>query len=107
MCSSDLAAIHFWVGVPGTITGIPQLSDAAREQCVDVTFTARPGQRVGEVLHSFDRLGWVITRGATGDDAFVRAHDIVTAHPFSIAPAPADEQESDRLDRVRRYARGG
>ncbi|MFF4097634.1 ATP-grasp domain-containing protein [Streptomyces sp. NPDC001834] len=101
------AAIHFWVGDPGTVTDVPQLSDTAREQCVDVTFTARPGQRIGEVLHSFDRLGYVITRGATGDDAFARAHGIVTSHPFAIAPASFDERESDRLDRVRRYARGG
>ncbi|MFJ8113198.1 ATP-grasp domain-containing protein [Streptomyces sp. NPDC096132] len=101
------AAVHFWVGEPGTVVTVPRVPDAVREQCTEVTFTARPGQRVSEVLHSFDRLGFVMTRGATGEDAFARARDIVESHPFEIAPAVDDELESERLDRVRRYARGG
>lgn len=101
------AAIHFWVGEPGTVIAVPRLSDAAREQCVEATFTARPGQRVTEVLHSFDRIGFVITRGTTGDDALALARDLVESHPFEIALVATGELAHDRLDRVRRYARGG
>ncbi|MFC7830967.1 ATP-grasp domain-containing protein [Streptomyces sp. NPDC057375] len=101
------AAIHFWVGTPGTITAAPRLPDSVERQCAEVTLTAGPGQRVTEVLHSFDRLGSVIVAGATSEEAKTRAKDIVESHPFTIEPEDRAEAESERHLRVRRYARGG
>ncbi|MDX3583349.1 ATP-grasp domain-containing protein [Streptomyces europaeiscabiei] len=101
------SAIHFWVGTPGTITATPRLPDSVEGRCAEVTLTARPGQRVTEVLHSFDRLGSVIVEGATGEEAKTRAKDIVESYPFAIEPADRSEAESERHLRVRRYARGG
>ncbi|MFD8368985.1 ATP-grasp domain-containing protein [Streptomyces hygroscopicus] len=101
------AAIRFWVGQPGTVVATPRLPERALSQCEEVVFTARPGQRTTEVLHSFDRLGFLITHDATADKAAERAEQLVTSHPFDIAPATDAEAADERLDRVRRYARGG
>ncbi len=98
------AAITFWASErAGTVVAQPAVAGLYPEQ-QEVTLTADLGDRVEPLLHSTDRLGWVITLADSPRDAYSRGEDVVRRHPFAVETDLGDDPRRSRSRRLRQYA---
>jgi biotin carboxylase len=100
------AAIAFWTGRAGTVESVPEFDEEVRERCAEISLSAEVGKRATDVLHSFDRLGYVIGAAQDGEQAFAWVREVIEAHPVVITPDQGEPDSTADLARVRRYARG-
>ncbi|WP_127500318.1 hypothetical protein [Actinoplanes solisilvae] len=67
----------------------------------------QPGDRVDVLLHSSDRLGWVVTEGEPDGDAYAEAAALIRRQPFTVKePLGGSAGGDETLARLARYANG-
>lgn len=87
------AAIRFLHAPPGTVTDVDGAEEARRLPGVsELAVTAVPGQAVGGLHSSWDRLGHVIAVGATPEEALAAAATAAARVRITVTPEPAAAQ---------------
>ncbi|WP_329586401.1 ATP-grasp domain-containing protein [Kitasatospora sp. NBC_01250] len=89
------AAIRFLTAEPGVVESVEGLAEVlAHPDVVDAQITVAPGDTVVPVAWSYDRCGLVLSRGADGPDAAIRASAL--AARISIRTRPAEHRPPER-----------
>jgi hypothetical protein len=72
------AAVRFFMPTPGVVREVSGL-DAVRdaEGVVELHLALRVGDRVHPVTESYDRVGWVVCRGASALEANRRCDEVL------------------------------
>jgi biotin carboxylase len=97
------AAITFWAADrSGIVVAQPQVVSSGHDRH-EITLLADVGEHVEPLLHSSDRLGWVITVGDSASEAYSRGEALVREHPFEIAECREHVHQTQQ-DRLRQYA---
>lgn len=84
IATPQAAAVRFFLTQPGVIRSIAG-TYAARSApgVVDLQLFVRPGDRIGEISSSDDRIGMVVAIGANAAEASARAEDAAAAIQFT------------------------
>jgi len=90
------AAVRFFIAPPGTVRSVRGLDEVRAHPAVhEVEFTARPGDRVAPVRDSRDRLGYVIVRADSAEEADRLSRQLVDQVVIDVATEGATDAATD------------
>jgi biotin carboxylase len=86
----DGAVYRFFNPPSGILRAVDGLENAANMPGVlDIGMIKKPGDRVGDLVNSLERTGYVVTKGATREEAIARADAVCRTVRFTVESSPA------------------